>query len=123
MKTFVFFLSFFMVFFFSVPISAENQPSFIIDAGHGGTDGGGCVTRVRNLPLLSQNGKIFFIQRELGLLPTGGRPISQSNPLEKLYEARLPLYRAFADAEIENMATISDAAARISEVYNEISGD
>ena len=40
MKTFVFFLSFFMVFFFSVPISAENQPSFIIDAGHGGTDGG-----------------------------------------------------------------------------------
>jgi len=83
--------------------------------------GGGCVTRERNLPLLSQNGKVFFIRRDLSLLPTDGRPISQSNPLEKLYELRLPLYRAFADAEIDNMADIAAAVERISEVYDEIS--
>lgn len=40
MKTFVFFLSFFIVFFSSLPFSAENSPEFIIDAGHGGADGG-----------------------------------------------------------------------------------
>ena len=85
--------------------------------------GGGCVTRERNLPLLTQNGRIFFIKRDINLLPTNGRPISQSNPLEKLYEVRLPLYQAFADAEIENMADIASAVQRISEVYDEISGD
>ena len=85
--------------------------------------GGGCVTRARNLPLLSQNGKIFFIKRDIALLPTNGRPISQSNPLEKLYEVRMPLYQAFADAEIENMEDIASAVQRISEVYDEISGD
>lgn len=40
MKTFVFFLSFFIVFFSSLTLSAENTPEFIIDAGHGGADGG-----------------------------------------------------------------------------------
>lgn len=40
MKTFVFFLSFFIVFFCSFPFSAEISPEFIIDAGHGGADAG-----------------------------------------------------------------------------------
>ena len=84
--------------------------------------GGGCVTRPENYPSLHQNGAIFFLKRDLSLLPTAGRPLSQANPLEALYEARLPLYRRFADAEIENMGAPEDAAARIMEVYDEISG-
>jgi len=83
--------------------------------------GGGCVTRRENLPLLSQNGRIFFIRRDISLLPVKGRPISQSNPLEQLYQTRLPMYQAFADAEVDNMAAIEDAVTAILEVYNEIS--
>lgn len=83
--------------------------------------GGGCVTRERNLPLLSQNGKIFFIERSLALLPVDGRPLSQKNPLETLYAQRLPLYRRFADAAISNNSTIDAACDKIAEVFYEIS--
>lgn len=64
--------------------------------------GGGVVTRERNYAPLSQNGRIVFIRRDLDKLPTAGRPISQANPLEELYAKRLPLYKQFADAEIDN---------------------
>lgn len=96
---------------------AGKQSGLIISTG------GGCVTRSENLPLLRQNGAIFFLKRALNLLPTAGRPLSQANSLEKMYAARLPLYRAFADAEIENMGAAEATAARILEVYDEISGD
>ncbi|MGN1004932.1 MAG: shikimate kinase, partial [Aristaeellaceae bacterium] len=84
--------------------------------------GGGCVTRPENLNLLRQNGRIFFIQRDLDRLPTDGRPLSQANPLEALYQKRLPLYRSFADAEIDNNGAPETAAARILEVYHETVG-
>lgn len=83
--------------------------------------GGGCVTQARNLPLLSQNGKLFFLKRDLNLLPKAGRPLSQANSLEQMYEVRLPLYRAFADAEIGNMGAPEACADKILEVYHEIS--
>lgn len=85
--------------------------------------GGGCVTQSRNLRLLNQNGKLFFLKRDLNLLPKAGRPLSQANSLEKMYAVRLPLYRAFADAEIDNMASPEACADKILEVYHEISGD
>ena len=85
--------------------------------------GGGCVTQARNLNLLRQNGKLIFLKRDLNLLPKAGRPLSQANSLEKMYEVRLPLYRTFADAEVENMGKIEACAAKILEVYHEISGN
>ena len=84
--------------------------------------GGGCVTREENYPSLRQNGAIFFLMRDLSLLPIAGRPLSQRNSPEALYEARLPLYRRFADCEIENAGAPEDAAAQILEAYDEISG-
>ena len=45
-----------------------------------------------------------------------GRPISQSNPLEKLYEERKDKYEAFADAVIENDGTVEKAAKEILEM-------
>ena len=64
--------------------------------------GGGCVTRCANYPLLHQNGTIFWLQRDLSLLPTDGRPISQLHGLSSLYEARQPLYESFSDIVIDN---------------------
>ena len=77
--------------------------------------GGGVVTRERNYRPLSQNGKIIFVERDLGKLPVKGRPISQANPLEDLYAKRLPLYRAFADVTVENSGTVEDAVRAVLE--------
>ena len=60
--------------------------------------GGGAVTRVENYAALHQNGAIVFLTRPLGELSSSGRPLSASLGVEKLYEARLPLYEAWADA-------------------------
>lgn len=64
--------------------------------------GGGCVTRKRNYPLLHQNGTIFWLTRDLGKLPTDGRPLSQSSKLSDMYRVRKPMYEAFADCIISN---------------------
>lgn len=64
--------------------------------------GGGCVTQDRNYPLLHQNGTIFWLQRDIAALPTDGRPLSQSNDLTKMYEARKPMYQHFADKTVDN---------------------
>lgn len=77
--------------------------------------GGGCVTRPENYPLLHQNGRIFWLKRDIAILPTDGRPISQTTDLNKLFECRRPLYEAFADEIIENNGTLADAAEKILE--------
>lgn len=75
--------------------------------------GGGCVTRARNYPLLQQNGRIFWLRRSLDVLPTDGRPLSQSNKLADLYAVRKPLYEAFADCAIDNDEKIEDTVDTI----------
>ena len=75
--------------------------------------GGGCITRDENYPLLHQNGRIFWIKRDLELLPTEGRPLSQTNKLSDLYRQRRPLYEAFADHIIDNNASVEATAAQI----------
>jgi len=63
--------------------------------------GGGIVTVEENYPLLRQNAKIYFLKRDISALATDGRPITALHGKEELYRRRLPLYTAFADAEIE----------------------
>ncbi len=77
--------------------------------------GGGVVTRSENYELLHQNGKIVFIQRDIKELATDGRPLSQSNPLEKLASERLPLYEAWCDAKVCG-ASPQDTAEKVLEV-------
>ena len=75
--------------------------------------GGGCITKQRNYPLLHQNGRIFWLQRKLDVLPTDGRPLSQSNRLADMYAVREPLYRRFADHIIDNNGTMEETLAQI----------
>lgn len=75
--------------------------------------GGGCVTKEVNYPLLHQNGRIIWLQRDLRLLPTDGRPLSQTASLLNMYQVREPMYRAFADHIIPNDATPQKAAEAI----------
>lgn len=75
--------------------------------------GGGCVTRPENNRHLHQNGKIFWIKRDISKLPTNGRPLSASGKLDEMYRIRKPLYSSFADCEIQNNSTCQAAADEI----------
>ena len=75
--------------------------------------GGGCVTKARNYPHLHQNSIIFWLKRDLDLLPTEGRPLSMTNPLEDMYAVRKPLYEAFADHCIDNNGSLEDTLSAI----------
>ena len=82
--------------------------------------GGGCITQPRNYDLLHQNGVVLFLQRDIELLSTRGRPLSQRNSLEEMYAIRLPMYRAFADAEVQSTGVPELTAEKMLEVYHEI---
>lgn len=75
--------------------------------------GGGCVTRNRNYPLLHQNSSIFWLQRDLDLLPTEGRPLSQKTRMQDMFRIREPLYTAFADYVIYNNRSSEDTVHQI----------
>ena len=75
--------------------------------------GGGVIVRPENYNSLKQNGIIVFINRDADLLPTNGRPLSQMHGVKALYEKRMPLYRQFADIEVDGNGTVEEVANRI----------
>ncbi|MBO5317199.1 MAG: shikimate kinase [Oscillospiraceae bacterium] len=75
--------------------------------------GGGCVTVAENYPHLHQNGQIFWLKRDLSLLPTDGRPLSQAGMLADMYKIREPLYRQFCDHCIDNNGTEDETISAI----------
>ena len=81
--------------------------------------GGGCVTKERNYPLLHQNGTIIWLKRDIASLPTDGRPLSQSNRLEEMYQIRKPLYEAFADHVISNDGDPEDTLRQITALWED----
>ena len=83
--------------------------------------GGGCVTRQGNYPALHQNGSIVWLERDLSLLPTDGRPLSQSNRLEEMYAVRKPLYEAFADVRVANTGSPENTVTEILSKLEELS--
>ncbi len=76
--------------------------------------GGGCVTVDDNYPLLHQNGTVIWLQRDLQMLPTEGRPLSVD--LQKLYAQRKPMYEAFADFAVGNNGSLEATINQILEV-------
>lgn len=75
--------------------------------------GGGCVTKPRNYQLLHQNSSIFWIKRDINLLPIDGRPLSQATKLADMYENRKPMYEAFADYTVDNNGSEESTLAAI----------
>ena len=75
--------------------------------------GGGVVTRAENYPLLHQNGKIFWLCRDLEKLPADGRPLSQREGVEALFAKRKPLYERFADCVVDNNGSLLDVCKLI----------
>ena len=90
----------------AVNLAGKNKNSII-------ATGGGVVTRWENYMPLKQNGIIVFINRDVNNLPTDGRPLSKLYGVKKLYEERLPLYRQFADIEVDGNETVEEVAKNI----------
>lgn len=69
--------------------------------------GGGVILREENITALKRNGKIFFINADIGrLLPTDSRPLSDTaEKLRKLYDERIDIYKATADVIVPDMST------------------
>ncbi len=80
--------------------------------------GGGAVLREANRRHLKANGTVVFIDRELSLLPSDGRPLSKEYGVLKLYEVREPIYCEMADITVKTDATtvIDDAVNTVVEL-------
>ncbi len=77
--------------------------------------GGGIVTVPANLPLIRQNSVCVFLKRDLGKLSTDGRPLSLKYGVDVLYKARLPLYQAWSDLEVDSNKSIQHTVKAIRE--------
>jgi shikimate dehydrogenase len=77
--------------------------------------GGGVVLNFDNIDRLSQNGKIFFIDRPLAdLIPTSDRPLSSTREaVEARYRERYPLYLKSADVTIDASEDAATVAKKI----------
>ncbi len=80
--------------------------------------GGGAILKEENISALSQNGRIYFLDRPLKLLlPTSDRPLtSTKEALLKKYNERYSIYERSADVKI-------DASGDVSTVSNAVTGD
>lgn len=64
--------------------------------------GGGIVKKKINYNIIKQNGIVIWVKRDLDKLETEGRPLSQSMPLEEIYEERKDAYSCWSDYFINN---------------------
>ncbi len=86
--------------------------------------GGGAVLAQANRLNLRMNGVVAYLNRPLGRLSTGGRPLSQSpGALERLLAVRGPIYEAMADFTVRNDGTLAGCAQRVLEGFHEVFRD
>lgn len=74
--------------------------------------GGGAILREGNYDSLHQNGTIFWIRRDIEMLPTNDRPLSEGVDLNELFQKRKPFYEKFSDYSVSN-ENLNEAAKEI----------
>ena len=72
-----------------------------------------------NVEYLKRNGRIVWLKRDAELLQSGhGRPLAPDKAAAaKLYQERLPLYTAAAEAIAENNGTVEEGLDTILAAY------
>ncbi len=81
--------------------------------------GGGVILNEKNIDLLKQNGRVYFLDRPLEMLiTTSDRPLSNNKAdLYKRYAERYELYKKYADACIDGAGSIEAVAKEILEEF------
>lgn len=103
----------------------ESEVAAACSALHGKViaTGGGIVLLPENIRMLKQNGRLYYLRRNLDMLDRRDRPLSSSpEALEKLFLQRAPLYLQAADCVIDNQALPETAVRAILEDFYENSG-
>ncbi len=92
-------------------VSAQNN--LVISTG------GGIIKNPLNIEYLKRNGRLIWLKRDADLLESGnGRPLAPNQAAaQKLYQERLPLYTAAAEAVAENNGTIEEGLAAVLHGY------
>ena len=77
--------------------------------------GGGAILRKENIDLLKQNGKVFFLDRDVNqLIPTQDRPLSSTKEdILRRYHERYGIYVSTADVVTQNNDTPEAAAQKV----------
>lgn len=81
--------------------------------------GGGAVLRPENVERLKENGRLYFLDRSVGLLTaTADRPLSATPAeLQRRYAERYPIYSAVCDAKIVADGSSEEVANLIREGF------
>ena len=84
--------------------------------------GGGAILREENVRLLSQNGKLFFLDADLNRLQaTASRPLSDTHEkLHKLYAERIDIYKSTAHVTVPDLGTAEKEASYIMKKRKEL---
>ncbi len=77
--------------------------------------GGGAVTLDENRDIIRQNAVVVFIERDIELLSTDGRPLSVNLP--DLYKKRLPMYKDFAHVCVDGNNSAQNVAQRVADAF------
>lgn len=77
--------------------------------------GGGAILRKENVSLLKQNGKLYFLDRDIELLVTSNsRPLSSNRvDLEKRYNERINIYKEVSDVKVDGNCSIEEVVHAI----------
>ena len=74
--------------------------------------GGGTPLRAENRRALAANGRVYYLEADCDRLSGAGRPLSSSpEAIRALYDARRPVYKAFADVTIPDSDPAQEAEA------------
>lgn len=81
--------------------------------------GGGVILNEKNIDFLKQNGVVYFLDRPLkSLFAAGDRPLSSTREnLEKIYNERYEIYKAFADKTVKAIGDASVLAKTVTEDF------
>lgn len=84
--------------------------------------GGGIIKNPLNVEYLKRNGRLIWLKRDADLLQTGnGRPLAPNQAAaQKLYQERLPLYSAAAEAIAENNGTLEEGLSAVLQCYESL---
>lgn len=82
--------------------------------------GGGAILRESNINAMKKNSSVVWLMRDLSLLETCGRPLSEKKGVKELFKTREALYAKAADIRVENNGTIESTVNIIlKEIKNE----
>lgn len=103
-------------------LEAEVVRDVSLESGRIIATGGGAVLRPENVKCLQQNGKLYFLNADLGRLrATGTRPLANTEEkIKKLYAERKDVYHAAADVMVPDMKTPEEEAAYIMQKRTEM---